>query len=98
MSKFLKEVLSKKRKMDECKTMALGEEYNAMVLNKFPTKLKDPGSFSIRCLIRNVRIDRSLCDLISSVRLMPYSIFKRLDLGELRPTTNSLQLVDYSVK
>jgi len=29
---------------------------------------------------------------------MPYSIFKKLDLGELRPTNISLQLADWSIK
>jgi len=29
---------------------------------------------------------------------MPYSIFKKLNLGELRPINFSLQLVDHSIK
>jgi len=39
-AKFLKEILSKKRKVDEHETVALGEEYSAVVLNKLPVKLK----------------------------------------------------------
>ena len=78
-AKFLKEILSKKRKIDEHETMSLGEECSVVVLNQLPTKLKDPGSFSIPCIIGNVSIDRALCDLGSSVSLMPYSIFKRLE-------------------
>jgi len=62
--------------MDEHETFALGEECAVIVLNKLPTRLKDAGSFSIPCLIRNVRIDRALCDPGLSVSLMPYSIFK----------------------
>ena len=54
-----------------------------MVLNQLPAKLKDRDSFSIPCMIRSVSIDRGLCDLGSSVSLIPYSIFKRLSLGEL---------------
>ena len=49
-----------------------------MVLNELHAKLKEPSSFSIPCMIGNVSIDRALCDLGSSVSLMPYSIFKRL--------------------
>jgi len=89
-SKFLEEILSNKGKFDEHETIALGECYSAVVLHKLPVKLKNLGSFSISCLIRNVSIDRALCDLDSSVSLMPYSIFKILNLGELRPTTISL--------
>jgi len=54
-AKFLKEILSKKRKIDEHQTVALGEECSAVVLNKLPAKFKDPSSFSIPCLIGNVR-------------------------------------------
>jgi len=70
--------------------MALGEEFSAVVLNQLPVKLKDPSSFSIACTIGNVSIDRALCDLGSSVSLMPYTMFKRLGLGELTPTHISL--------
>jgi len=89
-AKFLKEILSKKRKIDEHETVALGEECSAVVLNQLPAKLKDPDSFSIPCMIANVSIDRAMCDLSLSVSLMPYSMFKRLGLGKLSPTRISL--------
>ena len=72
---FLKEVLSKKRKIDEHETIALGEECIVVVLTKVLTKLKDPGSFSILSVIGTVSIDRALCDRCLSVSLMPYFIF-----------------------
>ncbi|XP_057990563.1 uncharacterized protein LOC110641048 [Hevea brasiliensis] len=43
-------------------------------------------------------IDKELCDLGASVSLMPLSICKKLDVGELKPITISLQLADWSVK
>ena len=46
-AKFLKEILSKKRKIDEHEMVALGEECSTVVLNQLPTKLKGPSSFSI---------------------------------------------------
>ena len=49
-----------------------------MVLNKLPTKHKNPGRFFVPCLIENFSIDGDLCDLGLSVSLMPYSIFKKL--------------------
>ena len=42
--------------------------------------------------------ERALCDLGASINLMPLSIFKRLGLGEARPTTVTLQLADRSLK
>jgi len=97
-ARFLKEIVSKNRKVDEHETIALGEDCSAVVLNQLPAKLKDPSSFSIPCMIEGVSIDRPLCDLGSSVSLMPYSIFNRLSLGELTPTNISLQLADHSIK
>jgi len=89
-AKFFKEILSKRRNLNEHETVALGEEYSVVVLNQLPAKLKDPSSFSIPCTIGNVSIDRELCDLGSSVSLMPYTMFNRLGLGELTPTGISL--------
>jgi len=97
-AKFLKEILSKKRKIDEHEIVALGEECSSVVLNQLPANLKDSGSFSIPCTIGNVSIDRALCDLGYCISLMPYTIFKRLGLGDLTPTRISLQLVDRSIK
>ena len=57
----------------------------------------DPGSFSIPYSVGDVTISRALCDLGASVSLMPYSICKKLKVGNLKPTTISLQLADRSV-
>ncbi|XP_050890655.1 uncharacterized protein LOC127096078 [Lathyrus oleraceus] len=63
-----------------------------------PHKLKDPGSFSIPCVIGKFVIDKALYNLGASVSLMPLSICERLKLGEVRPMRMSLQLADRSVK
>ncbi|XP_074288258.1 uncharacterized protein LOC141613424 [Silene latifolia] len=39
------------------------EECSALLLNKMPHKLGDPGSFSIPCVVGGVPISRALCDL-----------------------------------
>jgi hypothetical protein len=39
-----------------------------------------------------------LLDLGASVNLLPYSVYLQLGLGELKPTTMTLQLADRSVK
>ncbi|XP_057990586.1 uncharacterized protein LOC131172967 [Hevea brasiliensis] len=97
-TKFLKEILSKKRKLEDYETVALTKECNAILQNKLPPKLKNPGSFSIPYLIGNMKIDKALCDLGASVSLMPLSICQKLDVGELKPIIISLQLVDWSIK
>ncbi|XP_056695142.1 uncharacterized protein [Spinacia oleracea] len=97
-AKFLKEILTKKRVVDVVETISLPEICSAINQNKLPTKLKDPGSFSIPCAIGELVIDKALCDLGASVSVMPFSIFQRFNVGELKPTQVSLQLADRSVK
>lgn len=97
-AKFLKEILSNKNKLEDDETMTLNAECSAIIQSNMPPKLKDPGSFSLPCVIGKFIIDRTLCDLGDSVSLMSLSIYERLKLGELRPTKMSLQLADHSVK
>ncbi|XP_017250617.2 uncharacterized protein LOC108221232 [Daucus carota subsp. sativus] len=79
-------------------TISLNEECSAVIQREIPPKLKDPGSFSLPCTIGKVGVKRALCDLGASVSLMPYSIYKRLGLGELKKTRISLQLADRTIK
>jgi len=97
-AKFLKEILSKKRRLDENETVMLTEECSAIIQNKMPQKLKDPGSFTIPCIIGNCEFNKPLCDLGASINLMPYSLFKKLGLGEIKHTSVSLQLAYKSTK
>ena len=93
----MKDILSKKRKIGEYETVALTEECSAILQKKLPPKLKDPGSFVIPCTIGRLDGISALCDLGASINLMPLSVFKRLRLGEAKPTTVTLQLADRSL-
>ncbi|XP_060959491.1 uncharacterized protein LOC133030733 [Cannabis sativa] len=95
--KFMKEILSKKRKLEDYETVALTEECSAILQKKLPPKLKDPGSFNIPCSIGGSVETKALCDLGASINLMPLSVFKRLGLGKAKPTTVTLQLADRSL-
>ncbi|XP_022855695.1 uncharacterized protein LOC111376916 [Olea europaea var. sylvestris] len=79
-AKFLKEVISKKRKLKEFETVKLTEECSAIFPKKLPHKLKDPSSFNIPCNIGGITFDRALCDFEVSINLMPLSEFKKLGL------------------
>ena len=96
--KFMKNILSKKRRLSDFETVNLTEECSAILQKKLPHKLKNPGNFTIPCTIRNSIFERALCDLGTSINLMPLSIFKQLGLGEARPTTVTLQLLERSLK
>ncbi|KAL5572989.1 hypothetical protein UlMin_022586 [Ulmus minor] len=95
---FLKEVLSNKRRLEGNEKVMLTEECSAILQRKLPQKLKDPGSFPIPCTIGDFEFDKVLCDLGASINLMPLSIFRKLGLGEVKPTTVTLQLADRSIK
>jgi hypothetical protein len=49
-------------------------------------------------MIGESQINRALLDLGASVNLLPYSVYLKLGLGELKPTTMTLQLADRSLK
>ncbi|XP_050890663.1 uncharacterized protein LOC127096086 [Lathyrus oleraceus] len=97
-AKFLKEILSNKKNLEDDETVMLTAECSAICQNNMPPKLKDPGSFSIPCVIETFIIDKAICDFGANVSLMPLSTCEKLNLGELRPTKMSLQLVDRSIK
>ena len=95
--KFMKEILSRKRKLGDYEMVALSEECSAVIQKKLPPKLKDPGNFTIPCVIGNLDEMKALCDLGASVNLMPLSVYNRLKLGQAKPTTVTLQMADRSL-
>ncbi|XP_061372301.1 uncharacterized protein LOC133314798 [Gastrolobium bilobum] len=97
-ARFMKDLLSRKRKLQECETVILTEECNVIIQKKLPTKVKDPGSFSIPCTIGKVEVDNVLCDLGASINVMPLSIMKKLGITEVKPTKTIVQLADRSSK
>ncbi|XP_021739191.1 uncharacterized protein LOC110705299 [Chenopodium quinoa] len=96
--KFFKEIFSGKRECNEIDSVEVGECYIALISNDLPKKMKDPGSFSIPCKINGKLFQNALCDLGASVSIMPYSVFRKLKLGELHPTNTTLQLAELSIK
>ena len=57
-------------------------------------KMQDLGSLIIPCTIGNVEFKKVLCYSGASINLMPLSVVKRLNLGELTSTAMTLQMVD----
>ncbi|BBG94798.1 transposable element gene [Prunus dulcis] len=96
-AKFMKDILSKKRKFGEHEKIQLTEECSAILQRKLPPKQKDRGSFKIPCTIGNNFFERALCDLGSSINLLPLSVAKKIGIGEIKPTTVSLQMADRSI-
>ncbi|GKF47508.1 hypothetical protein Tco_0137310 [Tanacetum coccineum] len=81
-AKFLKGLLTNKARLEEACKIIMNERCSAVLLNKPPSKEKDPGSFTIPCDIGQLQIDNALADLRASISLMPYTMYKKLGLGE----------------
>ena len=96
--KFLNDLCTMKRMIKLSKKAFLTEQVSAIIENKAMVKYKDPGCLTISVQIGDSFIERALLDLGASVNLLPYSIYKKLGLGELKATTITLSLADRSIK
>nr|XP_016513598.1 PREDICTED: uncharacterized protein LOC107830520 [Nicotiana tabacum] len=96
-AKYIKDIVANKWRLTEFETVALTEECSSRIQSKLPQKLNDLDSFTIQISIGKHAVERALCDLGASINLMLLSVFRQLGLGELRPTTVILQLVDRSL-
>ena len=84
-SKFIKDMVTKKisvsfeddDQMQQC---------SAISTRSLVQKKEDPGIFTIPCKIGLLHFDKVLCDLGESINLMPLSIYKKLGLGDPKPT------------
>ncbi|XP_074293256.1 uncharacterized protein LOC141620230 [Silene latifolia] len=97
-TKFLKDVLTKKRSIGGDGIVALRGQCSTVLLNPMPGKLQDPGSFSILCMVGNVSIKKVLYDLGASVSILPLPISRKVSLHDMIPTSMTLQLADRSVQ
>ncbi|KAK8597008.1 hypothetical protein V6N12_065485 [Hibiscus sabdariffa] len=95
-AKFLKDMVSRKKRIEEFETAAATETCLALMHNKIPAKKTDPASFTIECSIGHNYSTKALCGPGASINLMPKSVFQKLNIGEAKPTTVMLQLADHS--
>ncbi|XP_070037197.1 uncharacterized protein [Nicotiana tomentosiformis] len=95
-AKFLKDILTKKRKIEDTSMVKLTEHCSTILQNKLPQKCGDPWSFTIPCSLGTLNFDKSLYDSGASINLMPLSIYRKLEneCGEIRSAPISLQLTD----
>ncbi|RDX77184.1 hypothetical protein CR513_42732, partial [Mucuna pruriens] len=103
-AKFLKELCLHKRKK-----MKGGEEVGGVVLvltrneifitgaKSLPKKCKDPRIFSVPCTIGECTFADAILDLGASINVMPTSINKALNFGDLEPTRMTIQLANRSI-
>ncbi|CAA7404081.1 unnamed protein product [Spirodela intermedia] len=94
-AKFLMKLCTPHRKI---RKIQLSENASAIIQIDLPRKMKDPGTPLITCKIGGISFQNALLDLGASVSLMLAALYEQFQLGELKPTTVILQLVDRSAK
>ena len=97
-AKFLKDLCTVKRGLNVDKKAFLTEQVSSIIQCKTPVKYKDPGYPTISVNIGGTCVEKALLDLGARVNLLPYSMYKQLELGELKPTSITLSLADISIK
>nr|GFC86961.1 reverse transcriptase domain-containing protein [Tanacetum cinerariifolium] len=97
MPKFastLKALIGNKEKRSKMARTPMNEHCSAVILNKLPRKLGDPGKFLIPCEFPGMDECLALADLGASINLMPFFMWEALSLSELTPTCMTLELTD----
>ncbi|CAL8996903.1 unnamed protein product [Prunus brigantina] len=95
-AKFLKELCTTRRRNSNKEVVRVSENVSAVLQRKLPPKCKDPGSFTIPCVIGNTKFEHAMLDLGASINVMPYSIYASMNLGELKKDGVVIQLADRS--
>ena len=96
-AKFMNDMVTKKKsinfedddRMQHCSPIAT---------RSLVQKKEDPVAFTIPCTIWLLHFAKELCDLRESMNLMPLSIYKKLGLGDPKPTAMRLLMADRTVK
>nr|GEW05552.1 reverse transcriptase domain-containing protein [Tanacetum cinerariifolium] len=92
-----KALIGNKEKLSEMARTPMNEHCLAVILNKLPRNLGDPGKFLILCEFPGMDECLALADLGPSINLMPPSVWEGLSLSKLTLTCVTLELVDRSV-
>ncbi|CAN6562339.1 unnamed protein product [Malus baccata var. baccata] len=92
-AKFLNELCTTRKSASNKEVVRVSENVSAMLQRKLHPKCKDPGNFTIPCVIGNTRFEFAMLDLGASINVMPYSIYA---LGELKNNGVIIQLADRS--
>ncbi|CAN6691801.1 unnamed protein product [Malus baccata var. baccata] len=95
-AKFLKELCITRKRISNKEVVRVGKNVSAVLQRKLPHKCKDPGSFTIPCVIGNTQFEHAMLDLGASINVMPYSIYASMNFGELKNDGVIIQLADRS--
>ena len=75
-AKFLKDLLTNKRKILETTAMAIDALCSAILHKSLQSRIKDLGSFTILSSIGGLEKEKALVDSEASINVMPYKFFQ----------------------
>ncbi|GJX95164.1 hypothetical protein Tco_0349750 [Tanacetum coccineum] len=93
INKWLRSLLRNKEKLEEIAITTVNAECSAIIMNKVPKKLKDPGKFLIPCALQELKRTSALADSGASINLL--IIFEKF-ADELAPLDSLPPEGDYS--
>ncbi|RDY10500.1 Retrovirus-related Pol polyprotein from transposon 17.6, partial [Mucuna pruriens] len=100
-AKFLKELcVHKRRKIKgsrEIGGMVSALTKNEELIAALPQKCRDHGIFLVPCTIGDCTFADAMLDLGASINVMPASIYRSLNFGDLEPTGMTIQLANRSI-
>nr|GEU77986.1 putative reverse transcriptase domain-containing protein [Tanacetum cinerariifolium] len=76
------------------KSLELGKNGSAFVQGEIPTKIEDPGLFTLPCRLGDSKPFGTLADLGSCVNIIPLYLFKKLIIRLLEETDHIFRLAD----
>jgi len=97
-TKFLKELGTNRRRVRDNEVVNLERNVSSLIKRsiEIQQKCKDPGMFSVPCVIGSTKFDNAMLDLGASINVMPLSFFTSLHLGPLKTIGVVIQLANRS--
>ncbi|GJZ54396.1 DNA-directed DNA polymerase [Tanacetum coccineum] len=75
-------------------SLELGKNGSAFIQGEIPTKMEDPRLFTLPCRLGDSKPFDALADLGSCVNIIPFYLFKKLNIGLLEETDHIFGLAD----
>ena len=96
-AKFMKDLVTKKRSVTFEDDDRL-QHCSAIATRSLVQKKEDPSAFTIPYTVGPLHFEKALCNLGASINIMSFLIYKKLGLGDPKPTVMRLLMADQTVK
>ncbi|GJV70644.1 hypothetical protein Tco_1490639 [Tanacetum coccineum] len=93
-AKQMKDLVENKPRTDEEKEIKMNLRCSTLLQNQLPPKEQDPGGFILPCSIGKLDFKNALADLGANINIMPFFMYKRLDIRKLKPINMIIEMAD----